>query len=279
MDATLNMAYLERLHDPGHLTRLDYSKALTDIRHAAIFDYMQYLNYKIYNLSPFRVKNSEPIDKQEFLTLPPEQMFMYFSFWSCISRDVLWNYRKYFPGHKDDFIDIPSFANEKLLNEGKLLYNSKLLDSVPAIPEDTTVKPRFVYAHFFMPHYPYFYDENGQKYADTAIYNIKLIYNDQKFISYIRYTNKKIAAMLDKLLLKTGRDAIIIIQSDHGYRGFAKKNINDHFRNLSAIYFPDHLYGNLNDSMTNVNTFRILLNKYFDAKMPVLADSCVVLKD
>jgi len=279
MDATLNMAYLERLHNPDNLTPMEYDKAIADINHAAIFNYMAGRGYKIYNLSAFTVRNSPPLYKQQFATLLPGEMFMYFTFLPCIKRDLLWHITKHFPTHSGAYINSPAFNNEKELNEGKLYYNNKLLDSVPKIPADTSVEPRFVYAHFFMPHYPYFYDENGKKYSDTGIYNMGLIYNDKKFINYVNYTNKKIAGMLAELLSKTGAGSIVIVQSDHGYRGFAKTDINNHFKNLSAVYFPNHDYSGLYDSMTNVNTFRVLLNKYFSEKIPLLPDAVIVLKD
>ena len=105
------------------------------------------------------------------------------------------------------------------------------------------------------------------------------IYDDKKFISYLNYTNKKIALLLNDLLSKTNNNSVIIIQGDHGYRGFARADIGNHFKNLSAIFFPDHNYGLLYSTMTNVNTFRVLLNKYFFAKLPMLSDSTIVLKD
>jgi hypothetical protein len=47
--------------------------------------------------------------------------------------------------------------------------------------------------------------------------------------------------------------------------------------NYAAWYFPDRSYQQLYDSMTNVNTFPVLLNKYFKAEMPVQKDSVVYL--
>ena len=85
--------------------------------------------------------------------------------------------------------------------------------------------------------------------------------------------------IIKNLLDKTSGNAIIILQSDHGYGGFAFENTKNIFKNLSAFYFPDQNYSALYDSITNVNTFRIILNKYFNQKMPLLPDSCIELKD
>lgn len=58
---------------------------------------------------------------------------------------------------------------------------------------------------------------------------------------------------------------------DHGYRGDA--GITDSiasYQNFSAIYFPDKNYKYLDDSLSSVNVFRLVLNKYFNAKLPML---------
>jgi hypothetical protein len=41
---------------------------------------------------------------------------------------------------------------------------------------------------------------------------------------------------------------------------------------LNAYYFPDRDYGHLYDSITPVNTFRIILSQYFGADFGLLKD-------
>ncbi|MDQ3277751.1 MAG: hypothetical protein M3Q06_05465, partial [Bacteroidota bacterium] len=54
---------------------------------------------------------------------------------------------------------------------------------------------------------------------------------------------------------------------------------NKVFRNLNAYYFSDKDYGMLYDSISPVNTFRVVLNKYFSQSFPLLKDSSFYLVD
>jgi hypothetical protein len=72
------------------------------------------------------------------------------------------------------------------------------------------------------------------------------------------------------------RPRIIIVQSDHGYRNYTRQDNlprEVELKNLSAFYFQDRQYNLLNDSITNVNTFRIVMDKYFNYKLPLLQDT------
>ena len=44
-------------------------------------------------------------------------------------------------------------------------------------------------------------------------------------------------------------------------------------KNISAFYFPGRQYNVLNDSITNVNTFRVVMSEYFNYKLPLLKDT------
>jgi hypothetical protein len=73
--------------------------------------------------------------------------------------------------------------------------------------------------------------------------------------------------------------AVIVMMSDHGYREKHGTNYPFFFQNLNAVYFPDKNYSTIYDSITSVNQFRVVLNKYFHQSFPLLKDSCVVLID
>ncbi|MBS1565512.1 MAG: hypothetical protein JST39_14075, partial [Bacteroidetes bacterium] len=249
------------------LSSIEYSKTLLDINRAPLFPYLAAHGYSVYNLSVFRFDGHAPMYKESFLTVPPEDIFLYYTLWSCAKREIFWHYTLFANRHKNkDTLYHMDFTYEKKLNEGKLFFNQGVLDSITKIPMDTNKAARFIYAHLYMPHYPYFFDENGQLLDDTAIYHHQFLYDVNKFVRYVNYTNKRIQALTDSLLINTHGQAIIIIQSDHGYPGFEATHLLDYFKNLTAMYFPDHQYNTLYDSLSNVNTFRILLNKYFDEK-------------
>ena len=138
-------------------------------------------------------------------------------------------------------------------------------------------KPVFVYAHFLVPHAPFLFDSTGKvkpegEWAST---------DHRLYLDQLKYTNLLIRDLCTALIKEARRPRIIILQGDHGYRNFnAKDNLpgSVEFRNLNAFYFPDKEYSMLHDSISNVNTFRVVLNKYFNANLPLLKDTTIFLE-
>ena len=130
-----------------------------------------------------------------------------------------------------------------------------------------------------MPHFPYFYDSSGRAVSTDSLYNDSLITDRSRFSGYITYTNKIVTRLLDTLFQNGAGKNIIIIQSDHGIADFDFSRKKDAFKNYIAIYFPDRNYALLHDSISNVNTFRIILNNYFNMNVPLLKDSSIYLKN
>ena len=89
----------------------------------------------------------------------------------------------------------------------------------------------------------------------------------------------KVLSLLDVLFQSGTDNKIIILQSDHGIADFDFSRRKDAFRNFSAFYFPDRNYASLHDSISNVNTFRIVLNKYFNYKLSIKKDSSFYLNN
>jgi hypothetical protein len=134
-------------------------------------------------------------------------------------------------------------------------------------------KHYFIYAHLLLPHYPYFFDHNGKlmstQYANDAE-------NKMKYLEQLRYTNKIIRDCIENILNHSQSKPIIIIQGDHGFRYLKHKDQRaESFTILNAYYFPDHNYYSLYDSMSPVNSFRIVFNKYFNSNFPLLRDSSI----
>ena len=91
---------------------------------------------------------------------------------------------------------------------------------------------------------------------------------------------EKIAGLAHK---ERNRPRVVIIQGDHGRRTQTPSEkipiISDEksFMNLNAIYFSDGDYKNLYDSLSSVNTFRVVLNKYFQTNLSLLPDTSVLI--
>ena len=140
------------------------------------------------------------------------------------------------------------------------------LDRLKDVPEFE--EPQFVFAHLMIPHPPYIFDENGAI-PDLANYDESWEVGpsgQQRYLGNIRYINKEIIDVIREILSQSDTDPIIIIQSDHGTDFF------DRSMNFSAFYFPGVGGDALYPSITPVNTFRLVFNKYFGTQLPRLPD-------
>lgn len=164
------------------------------------------------------------------------------------------------------FILFDYFGNERRE------YNLSLFDFLNkfAIEQKNKVKPQFIYFHVLLPHQPCLFDENGKaKWSTTATFK-KRYYPGQ-----VKYTNKLLEHSVDTIL-ENDKNAIIIIQSDHGYRGLvsSKKNISVSYNNMMAIYIPEKYRSKtkLYPTITPVNIFRTILNPVLNINLKKLPD-------
>ena len=150
---------------------------------------------------------------------------------------------------------------------------------------DRVEGPLFVFTHIVAPHAPYVFDSNGQpiisehyKFDNEFVDDPKIIEkNIQGYIGQLEFANKKTIEAIDEILAKTDKPTIIIIQSDHGARGFAvgssdEENLIINLGNFNAFYVPADLKDSFKEPITPVNTFRVLFNSVFDTSYEILDD-------
>ncbi len=130
----------------------------------------------------------------------------------------------------------------------------------------TANKPGFNYFHFMIPHPPAAYDSIGNETDVREMYAT----NDYKksieiYKNYLIYGNKKIKQMVNKIFDKAGKNVIIIIQGDHGYREFSGRFPDEvRYGIFNAVYLPNKNYTNFNDTISPINTFKQILKNQFD---------------
>lgn len=150
--------------------------------------------------------------------------------------------------------------------------NNTLYDLTMKTPEINLTHPKIIYTHLMMPHFPYYYNERGDLLSFNSL-KTSVLADTAAYLSYLNYTNKKIAALVDHILSNSSTPPIIALLSDHGYR-YYKNSIGAKygFSNLLSIHLPDRNYSLYRDSMSCVNFFRVLLNSQFKQKLPLLED-------
>lgn len=164
-----------------------------------------------------------------------------------------------------------SNSDDKVLGYASFWYNQTkyVFDYMETIPEmDGNY---FIYAHVNVPHQPFVFDANGNfKYT----YNPSIEDMTQPYLDQISYANKRVLQLVDALISESSTPPIIIIQGDHGAHvlttGLEKHKI------LDAYYGPQKMYDDLYETITPVNTFRLVLRDVFGQDIELLPDTLYV---
>ena len=150
-----------------------------------------------------------------------------------------------------------------------------IFENIPNF-KDSYDKPIFVFAHVMIPHPPYFFGPNGETVDESA--SDRSWENKKGYLDQVKYINKKIPDVLDAIISAENLP-IIIIQSDHGPRtNIDFDNPNDEmyaqmFGILNAYHLPNGCNDQIYESISSVNSFRIILNCYFDENYELLDDN------
>jgi len=137
--------------------------------------------------------------------------------------------------------------------------------------------PKFVFAHFQLPHGPIVFGPNGEPVNHMRV--DRIVQDEKTFVDQLIYLNKELLEIVDALLAHNESDPIIILQGDHGTRLAdhypdieREKRIFERMTILNAFYLPGDGKQMLYDEITPVNTFRLLFNHYLGAHYTQLAD-------
>jgi len=186
------------------------------------------------------------------------------------------------------------FLGKFLRDQGR----QRILGSFAKLAEVVEMEgPKFVFAHISSPHVPYLFDADGNPVAGT---NFKLYGyegdNDKKFLNQLIFVTKKIMSLIDEILTKSRVSPIIIVQADQGPGSYyitpegmtpgeawksnpTKPILRERFRILNVYYLPGGGDKVLYQSITPVNTFRLIFNFYFNANYELLDDQSYYSND
>ena len=139
-------------------------------------------------------------------------------------------------------------------------------------------KPIFVLAHIMLPHGPYVWGPNGEHKKIDSLSMLDIEESKKGYLDQLIFTNKMLQEMIEKIIDEKKRPKIIIIQLDHGttfpmdWKNPTEKMKHDRLSNINYILLPDKNENPLYNTMTPVNTFRVLFNDYFNTNFEILED-------
>ncbi len=168
----------------------------------------------------------------------------------------------------------------------RILYT---LDHLADPPKSSA--PVFAFVHLVCPHPPFVFRSDGRHIQPRYGYLIndgnhwrgqsevnsvemyRALYAEQ-----VAFLNTRLKKVINALLSLSRRPAIILLQADHGpgsslhWGSIDKSDVVERLTILSAYYFPNKRYDSLHESISPVNTFRVVFNRYFQSKYPLLED-------
>jgi hypothetical protein len=181
---------------------------------------------------------------------------------------------------KSGILDLPTFGYDT--HRKTILYQLEQLKEVPEISG-----PKFVFAHLVLPHPPFIFDQFGNEkepdsaylMADGTDYEGTLTEYLEGYIAQLQYTNDVISEVIEAIINNSSNPPIIVLQADHGPGAYLDWNsientwIKERFSILNAYYMPGYLDQSLYDTISPVNTFRVIFNTYFLTKFELLPDN------
>jgi hypothetical protein len=143
----------------------------------------------------------------------------------------------------------------------------------------------FVFAHIISPHAPFVFNEFGGEVPQEGAFtladaNLRLGRDEyiQRYRNQLEYLNSLVEKTIKQIIARSKSTPIIIIQGDHGPAAYYDKdsllstNLLERFSILNAILLPGHAEDLLYDSITPVNSFRVILNQFFGYNLLLLQD-------
>jgi hypothetical protein len=148
--------------------------------------------------------------------------------------------------------------------------------------------PLFVVAHITIPHHPFVYASNGDAvtpprwftFADDVLYYRKSAQTRadyaQRYVEQLRFVNTQVTAAVESILIHSARLPVILLQADHGpsidWNDPRKVDARERMAILNACLLPGSDRAALFESMTPVNTLRMVANLYLGSQLPLLPD-------
>ncbi|MFH2107731.1 MAG: hypothetical protein ABII93_03600 [Chrysiogenia bacterium] len=230
------------------------------VRRNAVAALLKNRGYRIIDFACQRSLFLEAADQRFYYPLAHASIFFDDFYRALFERSLLrvlsdlWQLKK---------TDLSRFYRERIL---------QVFKELPAVVK--TPGPKLVFVHLFSPHEPFVFDAQGKPadplhiwdHADPAHYLEQYIYICRRLL--------QTAAMI---IADSPAAPVIIMQSDHGYRGSRRRGKESQPVSLSemtlvfnALYLPGVPLAGIEPSLSPLNNFRLVFNSYFGTRYPLL---------
>jgi hypothetical protein len=190
--------------------------------------------------------------------------------------------------HVSEFAGVFAFKTilEPVLERGVRIGDRRVVDWEGADPAQIFLRqvgdlekmaaeggpPRFVFAHLLMPHLPVVFDADGGPIPPG-------LSDDDAYLRQLQFTNKKLTELATRIqATDRGKKAVVVLASDEGQfpdndtATGSDRQLRQKSNMFAALYFPDRDYSGLYPTITPVNYFRVIFNKYFGTSLRLQPD-------
>ncbi len=154
----------------------------------------------------------------------------------------------------------PSALDRTIDFRDRILFVFDQLADVPTLPS-----PKLVFVHILSPHPPFVFGPHGEPVSaaefetaspGTARDNPLL----QAYADQVTYLNTRLLQDIEAILAQSEPRPIILLMGDHGW---ADRNMEDKLSILNAYLVPPEAAAQLEQTITPVNSFRVIFDAVF----------------
>ncbi len=280
LSSSFNMDYLENMGISQKATVDDFDPALTNlIDDSAVRQEFQKMGYKLVAFRGYipalnlrdadYYYNYEEISNR--VNLVEQHIFERLLMRTSLLRPVVEDYEanpdsvsNYLPAWASNLLDM----QPDMFNVSDSVQMAEQLFTFDKLPTLTDLPgKKLIYGHIYTSHFPYLIGADGSPLPQSEHYTAA------GYVQAVQYTSERLLAILQEILQKSKIKPIIIVQGDHGQPdqvGILHSKI------LSAYYFPNGDYSRLYDTITPVNSFRVVLDQFFGRNYSLLPDTILV---
>ena len=272
--STFNFDYLHSLNTEKDFFLNEYLPGVSTVYNSDLIKILEKQGYTIFNHSIFDFASAHSTIPH-FDVWELNLVYKRHNIFRKINADIGWLIRRQLGITNNARANVNSDVQYKIQRDKHVTNTlSALFETIGT----KTKSPAFIYAHILLPHSPYTYDSLGNKLPLTGP---PLTPENKKvaYVGQVAFVNQIIKKTVDSIFRNSKNNFVIILQGDHGARfqdDENKKNLE--FANLNAMYFYNQDYRLLHDSISNVNTFRVIFNTFFDKNYPLLKDQSYFLQ-
>ncbi len=164
------------------------------------------------------------------------------------------------------------------------LHRARIQFSLSKLSEQANNNsPKFVFVHILAPHPPFVFDSSGNPITPDMPY---MLWDTPSYLetpeyrgfykNELTYLNQLVIEATKGILANSNRKPIIIIQGDHGpgsslnWQSIELTCVKERISILN-VFYPSSM-SSLYPTITPVNSFRIILDNYFNTSLGILPD-------